>query len=83
MLRKYLDTPLLVLDDLGAEKTTPWALQSLYVILNKRGSELRQTIITSNLSLDEMSNELSDRIASRIKGMCKVVVMKGKDRRLA
>lgn len=83
MLRRYLDTPLLVLDDLGAEKTTPWALQSLYVILNKRGSELRQTIVTSNLSLDEMGDVLSDRIASRIKGMCKVVVMNGKDRRLA
>ena len=82
MLRKYLDTKLLVLDDLGAEKTTEWALQSLYVIINKRGSEGMQTIITSNLTLDEIKDNLSDRIASRIKGMGKIVVMKGKDRRL-
>lgn len=82
MLKKYLNTGLLVLDDLGVEKTTDWSLQSLYVIVNKRGSEGRQTVITSNLTLDEISGKLSDRIASRIKGMCKIIVIKGKDRRL-
>lgn len=82
MLWKYFDTKLLVLDDLGAEKTSEWALQSLYVIINKRGSEKRQTIITSNLTLNEINDKLSDRIASRIRGMCNIVVMKGKDRRL-
>lgn len=83
MLQKYFNTKLLVLDDLGAEKTTDWALQSLYVIINKRCDEKRQTIITSNLTLDEIKDKLSDRIASRIKGMCRIVVMKGKDKRLS
>ena len=82
MLQKYFDTKLLILDDLGAEKTTDWALQSLYVIINKRGSEERQTIITSNLTLNEIKDKLSDRIASRINGMCKIIEIKGKDRRL-
>lgn len=83
MLQEYFNTKLLVLDDLGAEKTTDWALQSLYVIINKRCDEKRQTIITSNLTLDEIKDKLSDRIASRIGGMCKVVAMKGKDKRLS
>ena len=81
MLKDYFNTPLLILDDLGAEKTTDWALQSLYIIVNKRLSEEKQTIITSNLSLDELKEKLGDRIASRIAGMCKVMQLKGKDRR--
>jgi len=82
MLERYFNTELLILDDLGIEKTTEWALQSLYVILNKRGGDCKQTIVTSNLSLDEIGSKLSDRIASRIRGMCKVVAVKGRDRRL-
>ena len=82
MLKDYFNTPLLILDDLGAEKTTDWALQSLYIIINKRLSEELQTIITSNLSLDELRDKIGDRIASRIAGMCKIVKLTGRDRRL-
>jgi len=82
ILEKYWNTPLLILDDLGAEKTTEWVLQSLYIIINKRLSEERQTIITSNLSLDELREKIGDRIASRVAGMCKIVKLTGKDRRL-
>ena len=81
-LKRYFDSPLLILDDLGVEKTTEWALQSLYVIINKRLSEERETIITSNLSLDELKDKIGDRIVSRIVGMCKVIKLVGKDRRL-
>lgn len=79
---KYADSPLLVLDDLGAEKTTDFALQTLYIILNRRDGNMLQTIITSNLSLDEVKDRLGDRIASRIAGMCSVLKIVGKDRRL-
>lgn len=82
MLSVYMRCPLLILDDLGAEKTTEWALQSLYVIINKRYAEASQTIITSNLSLDEAKQRLGDRIASRIVGMCHPVQLTGRDWRL-
>lgn len=80
---KYSNTPLFVLDDLGAEKTTEFSLQTLYIILNRRYNEQLQTIITSNLTLDEVKDKLGDRIASRIAGMCKVIELKGKDKRVA
>lgn len=79
---KYSNTPLLILDDLGAEKTTEFSLQTLYIILNRRYNEQLQTIITSNLTLDEVKDRLGDRIASRIAGMCSVLHMKGHDKRL-
>lgn len=73
---------LLVIDDLGAEKTSEWVLQTFYIILNRRYSDKLQTIITSNLSLDELREKLGDRIASRIAGMCKIIQLHGKDKRL-
>jgi integrase len=56
----------LYLDDLGTEKPTDWALQTLYLIIDRRYPEMMQTIISSNLNLDELSSRLGDRIASRI-----------------
>ncbi len=79
---KYSDCPLLVIDDLGAEKTTEFSLQTLYIILNRRYNEQLQTIITSNLSIDEIRDKFGDRIASRIAGMCKIIKLQGKDKRL-
>ena len=82
IIDKYSNSPLLILDDLGAEKTTEWVLQTLYIILNNRYSNLKRTIITSNLSLDELRDKIGDRIASRIAGMCKIVKLTGCDRRV-
>ena len=82
VVEKYSRCPVLVLDDLGVEKTTEWVLQTLYIILNNRYSNYMQTIITSNLSIEEIGEKLGDRIASRIAGMCKIVKLTGKDRRV-
>lgn len=82
IIEQYSDYKLLVLDDLGAEKTTEWSLQTLYTIIDRRYREERQTIITSNLSLDELADKLDDRIASRLSELCRVVVLTGPDRRI-
>ena len=72
----------LILDDMGAEKTSEWSIQTLYSIIDRRYRDEKQTLITSNLTLDEIAEKVGDRIASRIAGMCKVVEIKGKDRRI-
>jgi DNA replication protein DnaC len=54
--------PLLVLDDLGAHSSTPWAQEKLFQLLNFRYNAALPTVITSNLS-DEA---LDPRIRSRI-----------------
>ena len=82
IVRRYSNVPFLVLDDLGVEKTSDWALQTLYIIINNRYSNCLQTIITSNFSIEEIGEKLGDRIASRIAGMCKIMKLTGKDRRL-
>lgn len=74
---------LLILDDLGAEKITEWAEETLYAIVNKRYEEMLPTIFTSNLNLEELAGRLGDRIVSRIAGSCDVVELQGKDKRLS
>lgn len=61
---------LLVLDDLGAERTSEYVLDRLYVLINRRYEDDSATIITSNKSLAELKQQLSPRIASRIAEMC-------------
>ena len=57
---------LLVIDDLGTEKTTDFAINTLYILINRRGNNLKDTIITTNLNLQEIENKLNARIASRL-----------------
>jgi DNA replication protein DnaC len=82
LIEKYAGKKCLVLDDLGPEKSTDWSIQTLYSIIDRRYRDMRQTLITSNLALDEIAEKVGDRIASRIAGLCRVVEIKGKDRRL-
>ncbi len=76
--------PFLVLDDLGAEKVSDFVLQTLYDLLDRRYCECLETLITSNLSLEELAGHYlghGDRLASRIAGMGLSLVLRGKDRR--
>ncbi len=58
--------PILILDDLGAHNYTDWTRNRLYSIINYRMNEQLPTVITSNLSLDEMEDYLGVRTTSRI-----------------
>lgn len=58
--------PFLILDDLGAHNYTDWTRNRLYSIINYRMNEQLPTVITSNLSLDEMEEYLGIRTTSRI-----------------
>ena len=62
--------PVLVLDDLGAQSSTPWAQEKLFQLLNYRYSVPLPTVITSSLTL-EMTEErirtrMEDPAVSRI-----------------
>ena len=54
--------PLLILDDLGTQSTTPWAQEKLYQIVNYRYNERLPTVITSNCELKEIDLRLRSRL---------------------
>ncbi len=65
----------LILDDIGAERLTDWIQERLYLIIDFRYREGLPTLFTSNLTLKELTDQLSHRIASRIIGMARLVLM--------
>ncbi len=74
-----------ILDDLGVERSSDFAQRVLYEVVDGRGLAGRNgLIITSNLSMRDLAAALGeDRLVSRLTGMCRVIEMKGADRRLA
>lgn len=54
--------PVLILDDLGTESSTPWALEKLFQILNYRYNAHLPTVITTNHELEEISLRLRSRL---------------------
>jgi DNA replication protein DnaC len=56
----------LVLDDLGRERQTEWAQETLYLILNARYEDRRATSITTNLDLDSLRRRLGEPILDRL-----------------
>lgn len=82
VLTKYAKVDLLVLDDLGAEKRSEWARQVFYLLLDRRYRDIRQTIITTNLALEEIAEIFDDRVASRLCEMGQIITLEGEDRRL-
>ena len=56
------EAPLLVLDDLGTQSSTPWAQEKLYQLLNYRYNLRLPTVITSNLRLEDIELRLRSRL---------------------
>lgn len=74
-----INADLLILDDLGAEFSTAVATSSLYNIINSRIARGVPTIISSNLSLEEIKTRYPESVASRIIGNYVVVNFYGDD----
>ena len=80
--RRYLGCDLLILDDLGSELTTPFVQSALYTLVNSRLTADRQTVISSNLSMDQVRQRYTPQIASRLEGEYRVLPFYGEDIRL-
>jgi DNA replication protein DnaC len=88
VLRPVMTADVLVLDDLGAEKTSEWVDETMNLIVNTRYNERRLTIFTSNymdIPDDTDPNSLLFRIGfrmrSRLHEMCEFVEMDAADYR--
>jgi DNA replication protein DnaC len=57
--------PLLILDDLGTENTTPWAREKLFQIMNYRYNDALPTVITSNRKPEDIDPRIFSRMSDR------------------
>lgn len=83
LIELFGSVPHLYLDDLGSDKITDFVASTMYAIIDKRYRNDLRTVITSNLSVQELESYIGDRITSRIVSLCQIVKMNGKDKRLA
>ena len=76
------DVDLLILDDLGSEFATVVTDSALFEVVNQRLLDRRSTVISTNLTVDELENQYTERIVSRMKGHYKVLKFFGEDIRV-
>ena len=76
------DAPLLVLDDLGAEKVSDWVREQIYMLVNFRYEHELPVVITTNNGGKELEAELGRRTLSRLIEMTVPVTIKARDYRM-
>ncbi len=82
MLNTLLSVELLIIDDLGTEFINSFTGPELFNVINTRVLNQKPTIISTNLSLDEIKQQYSDRIVSRLLGSYEMLQVFGDDIRI-
>lgn len=81
-VRRMQDCDLMILDDLGTEMVTPMSQSALYTLINTRLVNGKKTIISTNLSREQLQKKYSPQICSRIAGEFTALPFVGRDIRL-
>lgn len=79
LIERYFECDLLIIDDLGTEMVNQFSVSTLYNLLNDRLSRRKPTLISTNLSNEEIQKKYTDRITSRMFGEYNVLVFMGTD----
>jgi DNA replication protein DnaC len=86
ILSIYKKVPLLVIDDIGKEQPTEWAISTIYNIINSRYEAYMPLIITTNYDDRQLikrmtpidgDNTTADATIDRIREMCGGIIMSG------
>ena len=80
--RQLLECDVLIIDDLGTELMGTFASSQLFYCLNDRAASERSTIISSNLSLNDVRDRYTERVSSRIISDYEVLVLMADDIRV-
>lgn len=67
------EVELLILDDMGAEKTSEWTKEILFNIIDYRYNEQLPLIVTTNCVPEELKGKIGDRNFDRLREMCALV----------
>ena len=70
LLDRLAAVELLHVDDVGAEKTSPWVLEQLYALVNARYEDGRSIVITTNLDHEQLREQIGERTVSRLVEIC-------------
>lgn len=80
-LAQFATVPVLVLDDLGQEQQTDWSREQMYRLAHARSHNGLPTVITSNLSGDQIKHQYEPRTVQRLFGGAALIQIPGESRR--
>ena len=80
--KELLSCDLLIIDDLGTELTNSFTSSAFFNCINERLIQEKSTIISTNLSIENLDEVYSERILSRITGNYTILKIFGDDIRL-
>jgi DNA replication protein DnaC len=88
VLAAVYDAEVLLLDELGAQRPTEWAVDILTLVISERYKKKKLTLATTNCADGEprwgfptLEERIGARARSRLKEMCRTVVVEGEDYR--
>lgn len=83
-IRTVWKAPVLIIDDMGAERDSPYAREQLGAMIENRAESEKPLIVTTNYTLAEMTSckdKTMQRIFDRLEAMCVPVGVIGESRR--
>lgn len=84
VFEELANVDLLILDDIGTERDTPYMREIKYEVIDRRVAENKPMLITTNLSRETLANSKdisNQRIFSRFFESCLPIAVEGKDLR--
>ncbi len=85
LITRLIEVDLLLFDELGASKVSPWVDDNIYYLFNRRYNNNKSTICATNYldnptdGQESLSQRIGERIRSRLYEMTKAVEIKGSD----
>ena len=80
VMNQFMEAPVLIIDDLGVEKVSEWTESTFTQILDTRMNQKLVTIITSNLTQEQLDKVyIGGRVSSRIQKMTIPIQMPSED----
>ena len=79
--QSILECDLLIIDDLGTEINNSFTSSQLFYCINDRLASSRSTIISTNLSVNMLRDNYTDRVTSRIISGYRIIPLYGEDLR--
>lgn len=80
--QNIFDCDLLIIDDLGTELSNSFTVSQLFLCVNERILRNRSTIISTNLSMNQLADTYSERTLSRISSNYTIIKLFGEDIRI-
>ena len=77
--QRLLDTDLIIIDDLGTENISAFTTSQLFNVINKRIIKEQPLVISTNLKINEIKEQYSERIYSRIISSFELLRLYGDD----